>query len=151
MTKNDDGRLVYLTPVLKTLLTEQLERVKALEKRLGRVILHLFPHLGVKGGHVNPRLVGTQRRDFRKAWVSACVAAGLGTVDPVTKKKSTAKLRHDCRRSAARNLVEHAGVSEKVAMTITGHRTRSVFDRYHIVSKKDLQAAAVKIAQFASR
>jgi len=31
-------------------------------------------------------------------------------------------------------------------MTITGHRTRSVFDRYHIVAPEDLRAAAARIA-----
>ena len=40
----------------------------------------------------------------------------------------------------------NAGVSERVAMSITGHKARSVFDRYHVVSPGDLQDAARRIA-----
>jgi integrase len=130
-TKNDEGRVVYLTPELSALLAAHVARVEALERRLGQIIAPLFPHF--TGPHR-----GTRRRDIRRAWAKACRCTGYA-----------GKLVHDFRRTAARNLV-NAGVPEKVAMTITGHKTRGIFDRYHIVSPGDLKTAAAKLAQHLS-
>jgi integrase len=126
-TKNDEGRLVYLTPELRGLLTAQVDRVMALMRERSTVIPYLFPHL-------TGRFQGQRIRDFRRAWASACKRAGC-----------VGMLRHDFRRTAVRNMV-NAGIPERVAMTVTGHKTRAVFDRYHIVSPGDLQEASRKLA-----
>jgi integrase len=125
-TKNDEGRVVYLTPELMSFLAAQLERVRALEREMGSILPYLFPHL--RGPHKGKRI-----QDFKRAWKTACVKAGcLGM------------LRHDFRRTAVRNMV-NVGVPERVAMKVTGHKTRNVFDRYHIVTPSDLQEVARKL------
>lgn len=72
--------------------------------------------------------------DFRGSWDSACDDAKIGK-----------RLPHDMRRSAVRNMVEN-GVSEKVAMELSGHLTRTIFENYHIVSTDDLVKAVEKIS-----
>jgi integrase len=77
---------------------------------------------------------GHQVSWYYDGWRTACEKAGV-----------PGRLLHDLRRSAVRNLVR-AGASEQVAMSITGHKTRSVFDRYHIVSSNDQVEAVKKLA-----
>jgi len=77
-------------------------------------------------------------KDLRGSWDRACKEAGLA-----------GKIPHDFRRTAVRNMVR-AGIPERVAMMMAGHKTRAIFDRYHIVSDGDLREAALKLNQAVS-
>lgn len=121
-TKNKDGLLIYMNPLMKNLLEEELKRTKLLQRKFGRIVPLVFS---------NKR--GKPIVNYYKAWREACRQAGL-----------LGKIPHDFRRTAVRNMVK-AGIPERVAMQLTGHKTRSVFDRYHIVSDGDLKEAAQKL------
>jgi len=88
--------------------------------------------------------------DPRKDWYALCVASGLGAWVPAKRRKGEDYKKyvglnlHDFRRSAIRNMTRR-GVTEKIAMTISGHTTRSVFDRYDIGDEADLADASAKI------
>jgi len=145
-TKNDDGREVMMTKQVRVLLEQ--------------CVLGKSPN-----DHVFTRDDDTPVSDFRGSWASVCCATGLGELvcplceQAVTRKgdcnacsrkwkrnhlKYVGLIFHDLRRTAVRNMVR-AGVPERVAMTISGHKTRSVFDRYHIVSHSDIADAARRV------
>jgi integrase len=151
--KNDDPRSVPLTGELLEML------------RIGRVKHPTAEFIFMREEeHI---------RSFNKAWRSACVRAGLGkliwacTVKGCKTKSEVAseeapscarcgkKMReqyrglifHDLRRTGVRNLVR-AGVPESIAMAISGHKTRAVFERYNIVSGRDLKMAATKLEDY---
>ena len=117
-TKNDQGRTVYLDEELKEVFNCQSE----CRKKSGKLILYVFPN----------RDESDKVKRFDKVWKRTCQDAGIGK-----------RLFHDFRRTAIRNMVR-AGIPEGVAMMVSGHRTRSVFERYNIVNDADLRLAAQK-------
>jgi integrase len=117
-TKNDEGRTVYLDEELSVLFA----RLKEERKSKKAVLPWVFTNEAGK----------EPLKEFRGAWENACKTAEIGK-----------RLFHDFRRTAVRNMVR-AGIPERVAMMVSGHKTRSVFDRYNIVSDTDLKIAASK-------
>ena len=119
-TKTDEGRTIPLS-------SELVDMLSKVESKEGKVF------------------DGT---NLRKEWMKACNAVGLGTTTEVEGRPYdpiySGLTLHDLRRSAVRNL-RKAGVSEKEAMKISGHKTRSVFDRYNIVSTDDVMEAMRKL------
>jgi len=143
-SKNGEPREAYMTASVRELLTALV--------------------LGKKSDDFVFTRDGSAIGNFRKTWASVCVAAGVvghfhcPSCDEVVTVnsdgpsihcgrelgRSDLKYRglifHDLRRSAVRGLIR-AGVSQKTAMSITGHKTISVFQRYQIVSPADKQEA----------
>jgi hypothetical protein len=88
---------------------------------------------------------GRPIKTFTGAWATACIAAELFQNEG--GQEIPTRLFHDLRRTRVRNLVR-AGVPERVAMAISGHKPRSVFDRYNIVSERDLHDAARRLNSY---
>jgi len=94
------------------------------------------------GDRISPLVFHTKGRaigDTRKSWANACKEPGL-----------VGKLFHDLRRSAVRDMTR-AGVPQSVAMSVSGHKTVSVFNRYDIASVDDMRAALTKREEYSTR
>jgi integrase len=123
-SKNGRGRVVVLEGDLQALIARRWDARLIGDPANLRVVERVF--------HRDGEPVG----DFRKAWATACESAGVPD-----------RLFHDLRRTVVRNMIR-AGVSETVAMRISGHRTRSVFDRYNVTSEDDLRTAAQRVDRY---
>ena len=115
--------------MLKASITDQLARVKALEREMTTIIPWLFPHL--HGRHPGERI-----KSFRKTWTKACREAGCPD-----------KFRHDFRRTAARNMI-NLGVPDRTGDNgSTGPQTTSsMLHRYFIVLPSDLHDVARRLS-----
>jgi integrase len=125
-TKNREGRVLPYRAIkeLDDLIEAQWKAKSALETSRRTIIPSVF--------HRDGEPIG----DFHLVWQRAAKAAGYPH-----------RIPHDFRRTAVRNLVR-AGVSEHTAMKITGHKTRSVFDRYDIVTETDMVGALDRLSSF---
>jgi hypothetical protein len=142
-SKNREGRQFPLVPELRALLEAQRTRVEAIQKKAKRIIPWVF--CGDDGAPVG---------DFKKAWATACIKAGLFQTVPLgepkagepqkTRKVST-RIFHDTRRTAVRSL-ERASIPRSAAMKLTGHRTQSIYARYATADEAMLREAGVKLA-----
>ena len=128
ITKNGEARTFPLTRELRRVLEDQQTMAEELKRERGLIARYVFCYTdGKKAGQ---RITES---GFNKGWRKARLAAGC-----------PGRIPHDFRRTAVRNLVR-AGVPERVAMQLTGHKTRAIFERYNITSPTDLREAAQRL------
>ncbi len=124
-TKSHQGRTYYLDKEMHQMFKELYKKAQKNDK--DRPDDNVFPNKNGKG----------KIRDFRVAWKTALKKAEL----------PENIIFHDLRRSAIVALVE-AGNTEKVVMSISGHKTTSVFHRYFITSEKIMRGATERMREY---
>ena len=130
-SKNAEPRVFPMTAWLRETLLERRQRRDELR---GKGLLTPYVFVRLRKRRTRQKgLVAEPVKAFQKRWQHACDAAGCPELIP-----------HDLRRSAVMNLIR-AGVSEKTAQQLTGHKTNSVFKRYLIVADVDLAQAASRL------
>jgi integrase len=133
-TKNREGRMFPLTPELRAVLECQRDRTEADQRKTDQIIPWVFHR------------AGTPIRSFRRAWLTACAAAGfVQVVSERPRKVKALRIPHDFRRTAVRNL-ERAGVPRSAAMRMVGHRTEAIYRRYAIADEAMLRESAEKLS-----
>lgn len=124
-SKNGEARSLVLEGSELVELMERRQKARAVKTKTGVILSDLVFH------HNGEPIV-----DLRKAWATACKLAGC-----------PGRLFHDLRRTAVRNMTR-GGVSQTVAMKVSGHRTDSMFRRYNITSEADLRDAMQRTAAY---
>lgn len=123
-TKNDKPHALPILERVREIL-ERRRRARMIGSRLSEWVFHAR------------RPTPLSPTGFSEAWRPAVAAAGFPGLMP-----------HDLRRSGLRNLMRSKGVTETVAMSISGHRSRSIFDRYNITSLEDQRRALASMEQY---
>ncbi len=123
--KNGTGRLLALEGELWSIL-ERRRAARAVQLKTGETRLSEYVF------HRKMERI----REFRKSWAAA-----------TKKANAPGKRFHDLRRSGIRNMVR-AGVPERVAMAVSGHKTRAVFDRYNIIDEADIRQAVQRTERY---
>ncbi|MFH1629647.1 MAG: tyrosine-type recombinase/integrase [Pseudomonadota bacterium] len=135
-TKNKEARVMYMEDALLSVMFEQWAS--------GDGCSYVFHREGQK------------IKNFRGTWNQGCRDAGIGygykssikyAKEWEEKGLKPGPIYHDLRRTAVREM-DRAGVSRKVAMMRTGHKTESVYNRYNIGTEADLKNAAQQLERY---